>query len=51
VFTNGPELPCGTVGASGRFTAKVELPAGVCFGFVPFFDTPTTGECVPSITP
>jgi len=51
VFTAGPEVACGTVGANGRFAAKVELPLGTCFGFIPFFVTPSTGRCVPSIVP
>jgi hypothetical protein len=51
VFTSGPEVPCGTVGASGRFAGKIELPLGMCFGFIPFFNTPTTGKCVPSAMP
>ena len=51
VFTSGPEVSCGTVGASGRFSSKVELPLGVCFGFIPFFNTPSTGKCVPSTIP
>lgn len=48
VFTSGPAGSCGTVGASGRFTGTVQLPLGTCFGFIPFFSTPTTGKCVPS---
>jgi hypothetical protein len=51
VFTGGPAVSCGTVGANGRFAARVDLPLGVCFGFIPFFDTPTTGKCVPSAMP
>jgi hypothetical protein len=51
VFTSGPEVFCGTVGANGRFSGKVELPVGVCFGFIPFFNTPSTGKCVPSTVP
>lgn len=51
VFTSGPAVPCGTVTASGRFAAKIELPLGTCFGFIPSFTTPTTGKCVPSTTP
>jgi len=51
VFTSGPVVACGTVGASGRFSSRVELPVGVCFGFIPFFNTPTTGKCVPSTVP
>jgi hypothetical protein len=51
VFTNGPEVSCGTVGANGRFAARIELPRGICFGFIPFFTTPTTGKCVPSTAP
>lgn len=48
VFTNGPSAPCGVVASSGRFTGTVELSLGACFGFIPFFSTPTTGKCVPS---
>jgi hypothetical protein len=51
VFTNGPEVSCGTVGANGKFSSKIELPLAVCFGFIPFFLTPTTGKCVPSTVP
>src|SRR5690349_16010083 len=51
VFTGGPVVPCATVAANGKFTAKIELPAGVCFGFIPFFNTPSTGKCVPSTVP
>jgi hypothetical protein len=51
VFATGPKVPCGTVGANGRFAGKIELPAATCFGFIPFFDTPTTGKCVPSTVP
>lgn len=51
VFTAGREVPCGTVGASGKFAARIELQRGTCFGFIPFFTTPTTGRCVPSTTP
>lgn len=51
VFTGGPEVFCGTVGASGRFSGKIELPEAVCFGFIPFFETPSTGKCVPSTVP
>ena len=51
VFTNGPEVACGTVGANGKFSGKIELPVAVCFGFIPFFNTPTTGKCVPSTVP
>jgi len=51
VFTSGPEVSCGTVGANGRFSSKVELPVAVCFGFIPFFNTPSTGKCVPSTVP
>jgi hypothetical protein len=51
VFTNGPEVSCGTVGANGKLSSKVELPLAVCFGFIPFFNTPSTGKCVPSTVP
>jgi hypothetical protein len=51
VFTGGPVVPCATVAANGKFTAKIALPVGVCFGFIPFFDTPSTGKCVPSTVP
>jgi hypothetical protein len=51
VFTSGPEVSCGTVGESGSFSGKIELPLTVCFGFIPFFNTPTTGKCVPSTVP
>lgn len=51
VFTSGPEVSCGTVGASGSFAARIDLPRGTCFGFIPFFTTPTTGRCGPSTTP
>jgi len=49
VFTNGPQVACGIVGDNGKFTAKVRLSSRLCFGFIPFFDTPTTGKCVPSV--
>jgi hypothetical protein len=51
VFTSGPEVSCGTVGASGKFSGKIELPLATCFGFIPFFNTPSTGKCVPSTVP
>jgi hypothetical protein len=51
VFTSGPEVPCGTVGANGKFSSKIDLPLGTCFGFIPFFNTPSTGKCVPSTLP
>ena len=51
VFTNGPVVPCGTVGDNGKLSAKIELPHVVCFGFIPFFNTPTTGKCVASTVP
>jgi hypothetical protein len=51
VFTNGPEVSCGTVGANGKFSSKIELPLAVCVGIIPFFNTPTTGKCVPSTVP
>jgi hypothetical protein len=51
IFTNGPRVSCGTVAANGRFSAKVEIPFGTCVGFIPFFDTPSTGKCVPSAIP
>ena len=51
VFTNGPELACGTVGDNGKLSAKIELPLLTCFGFIPFFNTPNTGKCVPSTVP
>jgi hypothetical protein len=51
VFTNGPEVACGTVDANGKWSSKFDLPLTVCFGFIPFFNTPTTGKCVPSTVP
>jgi len=51
VFTSGPEVACGMVGANGKLSSKIELPLAVCFGFIPFFNTPTTGKCVPSTVP
>lgn len=51
VFINGPEVSCGTVGANGKFSSKIELPLAVCFGIIPFFNTPTTGKCVASTVP
>ena len=51
VFTGGPEVACGTVGANGKLSSKIELPLAVCFGFIPFFNTPNTGKCVPSTVP
>jgi hypothetical protein len=51
VFTNGPEVPCETVGANGKWSSSIELPLTTCFGFIPFFNTPTTGKCVPSTVP
>jgi hypothetical protein len=51
VFTGGPVVPCGTVAANGRVSGKVEITESVCFGFIPFFNTPTTGKCVPSAIP
>jgi hypothetical protein len=51
VFTSGPEVSCGTVGANGKFSGKIELPLTTCFGFIPFFNTPSTGKCVPSTVP
>jgi len=51
VFTNGPVVSCGSIDSKGKFSAKVELPVAVCFGFIPFFNTPTTGKCVPSTVP
>ena len=51
VFTNGPEVPCGTVGDNGKFSGKIELPTVTCFGFIPFFNTPNTGKCVASAIP
>ncbi len=51
VFTSGPVVACGTVSPSGRLTATVELPIATCFGFIPFFNTPTTGKCVASTIP
>jgi hypothetical protein len=51
VFASGPEVSCGTVTAKGTFSGKIELPLVVCFGFIPFFNTPTTGKCVPSTLP
>ncbi|HZR82004.1 MAG TPA: hypothetical protein VFD92_12985 [Candidatus Binatia bacterium] len=51
VFTSGPVVACGTVGATGRFAGTIELPLATCFGFIPFFNTPNTGKCVPSTVP
>lgn len=51
VFTGGPEVSCGTVGANGKWSGRVDLPLAVCFGFIPFFNTPSTGKCVPSTLP
>lgn len=51
VFTAGPELACGTVAPNGRWKGKIELPLAVCFGFIPFFNTPNTGKCVASTVP
>jgi hypothetical protein len=51
VFTSGPEVACGTVGANGKLSSKIDLPLAVCFGFIPFFNTPNTGKCVPSTVP
>jgi hypothetical protein len=51
VFTNGPVVSCGTVGSNGKFVAKIALPHLTCVGFIPFFNTPSTGKCVPSTTP
>jgi hypothetical protein len=51
VFTTGPDVPCGTVAANGRLSARIDLPVNVCFGFIPFFSTPTTGKCVGSTVP
>lgn len=51
VFTGGPTVPCGTVSPSGRLVATIEVPVTVCFGFIPFFNTPTTGKCVASTIP
>jgi hypothetical protein len=51
VFTNGPEVPCGAVGANGKWSSRIDLPLAVCFGFIPFFNTPSTGKCVPSTVP
>jgi hypothetical protein len=51
VFTGGPEVACGTVGTNGKFSSKLEFPLAVCFGFIPFFNTPSTGKCVASTVP
>ena len=51
VFTSGPEVSCGMVGPSGKWSGKIDLPLAVCFGFIPFFNTPSTGKCVPSTVP
>jgi hypothetical protein len=51
VFTSGPVVACGTVSDTGRLSAKIDLPLATCFGFIPFFDTPTTGKCVASTIP
>ena len=32
-------------------SGTVELPLVTCSGFIPFFNTPTTGKCVPSALP
>jgi hypothetical protein len=50
VFTSGPQLNCGTVGTNGKWSGRVDLSVPpVCFGFIPFFLTPTTGKCVASV--
>jgi hypothetical protein len=51
VFTTPTEGFCGTVGANGRFSGRIDLGARLCFGFIPFFNTPSTGKCVPSVVP
>ena len=50
VFTSGPEVACGTIGANGKWSSKIQLPLATCFGFIPFFK-PSTGKCVPSTVP
>jgi hypothetical protein len=51
VFMSGPEVSCGTIGTNGKWTSKIEMPVTVCFGFIPFFNTPNTGKCVASTVP
>jgi hypothetical protein len=51
VFTSGPVVACGTVNAKGTLDSTVQLPFATCFGFIPFFNTPTTGKCVASTVP
>jgi hypothetical protein len=51
VFASGPEVFCGTVNDNGKLSGTIELPLATCFGFIPFFNTPTTGKCVGSTVP
>lgn len=45
------DVPCGAVEPNGRWAHRLELPTAVCWGFLPFFSTGTTGSCMPGTSP
>jgi len=51
VGSGGVELPCGTVDENGKWSNSLEQPQSLCYGFIPFFNTGSTGVCVPSTAP
>jgi hypothetical protein len=45
------DVPCGMVDESGRWSHRLERPTAICWGFLPFFTTGTTGSCMPGTAP
>jgi hypothetical protein len=45
------DVPCGMVDQSGRWSHRLERPTAVCWGFLPFFNTGTTGSCMSGTAP
>jgi hypothetical protein len=45
------DLPCGTVDPGGRWSHRLEVPTALCWGFLPFFTTGSTGSCMPGTAP
>ena len=47
----GAQDICGTVGTNGKGSGTGNFTVPVCFGFMPYFLTATTGKCVAAIHP